>query len=265
MKDKTVKEKINAELKPLTFTEEMKKAVLNSVGRRRKHFRARYALTAVLLIIFAGTTVFAGYHWLNRVNVNETVLPKLDEMSITKLPKLSAEADEYGIVREEFCDYAAAREEWDISLLDSALSADNPYMQGEIRTDRKDYAMIRVKNYIIGDTKNYVCLEDENRYQYERGEVYASPISLEIDLILSDEQLANGWDQDYLGMYGFAESYRSAQGWQVNLIQDTGGAGTEDYVSEKCAVFVADGVRYTLKGRVSIETMKKIVDSMTAE
>ena len=36
----------------------------------------------------------------------------------------------------------------------------------------------------------------------------------------------------------------------------------EGVVSEKIAVFVSDGVRYTLKGRVSVETMKAIVDSM---
>ena len=36
----------------------------------------------------------------------------------------------------------------------------------------------------------------------------------------------------------------------------------EDYVSEKVAVFVADGVRYSLKGRVSIDTLKNIVNTM---
>ena len=35
-----------------------------------------------------------------------------------------------------------------------------------------------------------------------------------------------------------------------------------NYVSEKCAIFVADGVRYTLCGRTSMETIKEIVDSM---
>ena len=33
-------------------------------------------------------------------------------------------------------------------------------------------------------------------------------------------------------------------------------------VSEKIAVFVSDGIRYTLKGRVSVDTMKTIVDTM---
>lgn len=33
-------------------------------------------------------------------------------------------------------------------------------------------------------------------------------------------------------------------------------------MSEKIAVFVSDGIRYTLKGRVSVDTMKIIVDTM---
>ena len=32
--------------------------------------------------------------------------------------------------------------------------------------------------------------------------------------------------------------------------------------AKKCAVFVADGIRYTLCGRISMEMLKEIVDSM---
>ena len=42
-------------------------------------------------------------------------------------------------------------------------------------------------------------------------------------MILSDEQLKNGWDTDYLGMYESMEEYQSAQGYKVNLIQDNNG------------------------------------------
>ena len=70
-------------------------------------------------------------------------------------------------------------------------------------------------------------------------------------------------NKDYEGMYEYVESYTSSQGYKVNLIQDTTDAENDQYyVSEKCAVFVADGIRYTLKGRTSLETMKEIVDSM---
>ena len=77
-------------------------------------------------------------------------------------------------------------------------------------------------------------------------------------MILSDEQLKNGWDTDYLGMYESMEEYQSAQGYKVNLIQDNNGDEklNEGVVSEKIAVFFSNGIRYTLKGRVSFDTMK---------
>ncbi len=71
-----------------------------------------------------------------------------------------------------------------------------------------------------------------------------------------------GWDIDYLGMYQFKENYISLQGYKVNLLEDTIKNKTENYISEKCAIFVADGIRYTLKGRTSFENMKYIVDTM---
>ena len=84
-----------------------------------------------------------------------------------------------------------------------------------------------------------------------------------MDLILSQKQLDQGWDTDYLGFYEYVESYTSKQGYKVNLIQDTTGENeSEDYISEKCAVFVADGIRYTLCGRISMAMIKEIVDSM---
>ena len=75
-------------------------------------------------------------------------------------------------------------------------------------------------------------------------------------MILSDEQLKNGWDTDYLGMYESMEEYQSAQGYKVNLIQDNNG---DEKLNEGV---VSNGIRYTLKGRVSVDTMKTIVDTM---
>src|SRR5699024_11821155 len=61
-------------------------------------------------------------------------------------------------------------------------------------------------------TYDYNYLPDENRYEYKSGSIYYSPVSLTVDIILSDSQLKNGWDTDYLGMYEYVESYTSAQG-----------------------------------------------------
>ena len=57
-------------------------------------------------------------------------------------------------------------------------------------------------------------------------------------------------------MYESMEEYQLAQGYKVNLIQDNNG---DEKLNEGV---VSNGIRYTLKGRVSVDTMKTIVDTM---
>lgn len=260
---KEMKQKIDTELCTMVFTDCMKKTVLGNSKKRMSHSMLRYAAIIALTFLIGGTTAFAGYYFLNKVNVNATTLPELDEMKIVKMAPLNAEVDQYGHIHKEFSDYAALQSNLGIDLLESKYATDQSYLQGSMETDRKDYAIIKMENYIIGDTNNYIYLEEEERYQYEHGKTYYSPISLSMDLVLSQKQLGQGWDTDYLGFYEYVENYTSKQGYKVNLIQDTTGKHmSEDYISEKCAVFVADGIRYTLCGRTSIEMIKEIVDSM---
>ena len=50
----------------------------------------------------------------------------------------------------------------------------------------------------------------------------------------------------------------------MNLLVDTApGTAGSDLKPECAAVFVADGVRYTLSGHVTQQTMRAIVDSMS--
>lgn len=263
MERKQIKQKIDMELNTIIFTDNMKKQVFENSKKRMSHSMLRYVAIVVLTFIIGGTTAFAGYYFLNKVNVNETTLPELNAMKIIEVAPFKAEPDEYGHIRTDFSDYTVLQSNIGIDLLESKYATDQSYLQGSMETDQKDYAIIKMENYIIGDTNNYTYLGEVDRYQYEHGAVYYSPVSLSIDLILSQEQLEQGWDTDYLGFYEYIESYTSKQGYRVNLIQDTTGDDVgENYVSEKCAVFVADGIRYTLRGRTSIETIKEIVDSM---
>lgn len=259
------KKEIDRELYKLTFTDDMRQYVKMHRQKRKRPAGMKYAAAFAAVILLGGTTVFAGSVLFHDIHVNEAVLPALEPMEIVPILPLDAAADEYGMIRETFTDYDRLKNELGIDLLDSALADDPSYMQGTVKTDNENFAIITVQNYILGDTGDYVYLPAEERYQYEHGQVYYSPVSLSADLILSESQLKNGWDTDYLGFYEYAETYTSAQGHTVHLIQDTIDeeyVDPEDYVSEKCAVFVADGIRYTLKGRTSIETMKMIVDTM---
>lgn len=244
MERKEIKRIIDTELNEIVFTDIMKKKVFENSKRRISHPMLRYAAMIILTFMIGGTTVFAGYYFLNKVNVNKITLPELDAMQIVEITPLKAEKDEYGYIHTEFSDYTALQSNIGIDLLESKYATEQSYLQGSMETDQKNYAIIKMKNYIIE-------------------EMYYSPISLSMDLILSQEQLEQGWDTDYLGFYEYVESYTSKQGYKVNLIQDTTEENVENnYVSEKCAIFVADGVRYILCGRTSMETIKEIVDSM---
>lgn len=264
MKGYNIKERIDTELNMITVNEKMKQNIHKALFLRTRHRILKIAAAGLAVLMLGGTTAAAGYYFVNKISVNEEVLPKLDDMHVVDIKEVEKPKDEYGAIEQDFKDYKKIQEELGIKLLDTELASNNAYLQGHLRTDNKDYAMLTMENYITGDTSNFRYLKDEERYEYEHGQNYYSPVSLSVDLILSEEQLENGWDTDYLGMYENVEEYQSAQGYTVDLIQSTNGNETadQDVISEKIAVFVADGVRYTLKGQVSIDIMKEIVDTM---
>lgn len=288
-----MKETIDRELGCIVLSEEMKSRIREKAAPRRRDGGLKWAAVFAAAVILGGTGAAAGYRMLITHSVNGEVLPELDPMWVVEIHipegqpaafasaeqpaapapaeqpdsagqgELTGVPDEYGMIQKDYKDYRKIQEELGIHLLDTELSANNPYMQGHIMTDGSDFAMITVENYILGDTGRYQFLEEENRYAYESGNVFLSPISLTVRLILSEEQLNRGWDWEYLGMYRFAESYTSGQGYRVNLVERTLENGdTGNAVLEKSAAFVADGVEYTLRGRVSMETMKGIVETM---
>ncbi|MGI5824353.1 MAG: hypothetical protein ACOX7J_02165 [Bacillota bacterium] len=262
---------IDRELINIKVSSTLKKRIAEDVGKgykKRKNRRVtwRLAVVFVLLFVLGATTAFAGYLINSRINVNETTLPELDAMKIVQIDPVSAAADQYGFIEADYSSYTALAEELAVPLLNFGLTAENPYMAAHINTDNKDYAMITVDNYIIGDTSDFVFDPEINTYRYRKGEIYYSPVSLSVDMILSQEQMDIGLEMDYLGMYKYLESYVSEQGYRVNIIGSTVAADAvnldENFQSEKIAVFVADGIRYTLKGHVSAETLKALVNSM---
>ena len=254
---------IDLELRQIELKDGIKNNIRNKSVYRKPNRVWKSIAASIVIAVLGGTTVYAGYNILNKVHVNEEVLPELDSMQIVQVNKLEAMPDEYGMINKDYSDYNTIKDDLGVRLLDTDLSLNNPYMLCRVMTDTKDFVIITVNNFILGDTDNYQFIEAENRYSYDHGTVYFSPVSLTADLILSDSQMSNGWDADYLGLYAFVESYTSDQGYTVNILQDTViEKNLENYVSEKMAIFVADGVRYSLKGRVSIDTLKNIVNTM---
>ncbi len=279
MMNHAIKNQIDNELIHIKVTEQMKHKILQESSPIRKTEKTkknllRYA-AACLVILFVGTTTVGAVEYFSELYVNDEKLPALDSMTIVEMNRINGDQDEYGFLRVGFSDYDELKEMLGISLLGTEYSIPHDYMIGEIDTDNKDYAMIKIENYIVGDTTNYRSAEEEPTYRfeyegipytYDAGEDYYSSVKLEISMILSEEQNTIGFDKDYLGMYEFVEQYTSEQGYKVNLLESTVADGAENlpenFHTKQIAVFVADGIRYELSGHVSVDTMKEIVDSM---
>lgn len=225
--------------------------------------KTRKIYIVICMIVFAivfSSTIYAVKLVNEQSKVNELELPELDSMKITKqIKNREKNIKPQSISR---LNYKQIQEQLGVSLLNSELSKDDRYMITDVETDSKDYAIIKCDNYILGDTSNY-SYNEEGFYSYDEGNLYKSPISLQADIILSETQLNNVWTTDYLGMYGFVEQFVSEQGYKVNLIEEKNdGNQPQNFVSKKIAVFVADGIRYTLTGRTTVDNMKQIVNSM---
>ncbi len=232
----------------------------NYNGRRKSTKKLTIVLCMMVFAIVFSSTVYGVKLVNEQSKVNELELPELDSMKITKQIKNIEESIKPQSISR--MNYKQIQEELGVSLLNSELSKDDKYMITDVETDNKDYAIIKCDNYIIGDTSNY-SYNEEGFYSYDEGNLYKSPISLQADIILSQTQLNNVWTTDYLGMYSFVEQFVSEQGYKVNLIEEKNdGNQPQDFVSKKIAVFVADGIRYTLTGRTTVDNMKQIVNSM---
>ena len=98
MKKIEIKEVIDRELRQIELKDDIKNNIRNGVTALRpdriwKNIAASAAAFAAVIIL-GGTTVFAGYYMLNRVWVNEEVLPELDSMQIVQMNEPGTAPDE---------------------------------------------------------------------------------------------------------------------------------------------------------------------------
>lgn len=244
---------INQELAEIHMSEELKRKIKkNAVSKVPLRNRYMNAVAIWLFIIIVGcTTVFAEYliYSHSKINVNNKTLPELDEMRIVEINVLDMPVDDRGNTYEEIDNYRKIQEILGVNLLNSPMAdelSDTDKTKGTIKTDNECFVMINIDNYIDEDDKTYY-----------------SPVSLKVDIIINQEQLDIGWNVDYLGYYKYVESYVSSNGYKVNIIESTGKGGESGWISKKCAVFVADGIYYTVTGIMSIDDIKYIVDTMS--
>lgn len=260
-----IKSVLNTELEVIKMSDQLKEKIRYTTSSKQKR-SLKVAIAFLCLIMISSTTVIAGYYINSKINVNDQILPELDAMSIVKPDIVNGSIDEDGYTEKYYNLYSELNLDLGITLLDTPLAVENPYSTIKLDTNNKDCIVVKVDNYIIGDTSDFKLTDLDNVYNFKHGKTYFTPVSLEVEMILSEEQMENGLERDFLGMYEYIESYTSKQGYKVNIIGTTIVSGEEGLpsglTSQKVAVFVAGGIRYTLTGSVYIDTMKTIIDTM---
>ena len=183
-----MKETIDRELGCIVLSEEMKSRIREKAAPRRRDGAMKWAAVFAAAVILGGTGAAAGYRMLITHSVNGEVLPELDPMRVVEIyipegqlaafasaeqpaapapaehpaapapaeqldsagqGELTGVPDDYGMIQKDYKNYRKIQEELGIHLLDTELSANNPYMQGHIMTDGNDFAVITVENYIL--------------------------------------------------------------------------------------------------------------------
>lgn len=239
--------------------------------------RARYsAAAAILSVVLFGTVAFAAGSLLySKIKVNQKTIPDLEPMEVVAVKEVDGDITEYGDVEKEYTSVGEAETDLGVHLLDTELAADNEYTKVFYSKIGDGYHVLDVQECIMGDLSNIrewnesvidnTVEGNDEWYAWTQGSIYKSPIDLKVEIISDPAQ--QELDTEYMGYFKYVETFVSEQGYTVNVLQDTVeeddlDAMSEIYVPQTQMVFVADGIRYTLKGRVPSGTMKEVVNSM---
>ncbi len=239
--------------------------------------RLRHIAAAVLCIALLGTSAFAAGSLLHsRINVNQQSIPDLAPMEVIPLQAVEGTLTEYGQLQKTYTSMETLENELGIRLLGANLAAGNPYLKISYTKTGDGYNTIDIKEYLLGDLTDIRewdrkdvdnTREGNDRwYAWTHGTVYKSPVDLKIRIISDVSQ--SELDIDYLGYFQYIETFTSEQGYTVNVLQDTVAEGQQtslpdDFVPRTIMIFVADGIQYTLEGRVQVQALKEIINTMT--
>lgn len=214
------------------------------------------AFLVLCILILGGTGAYAGNYLYHHLQINGKALPELDSLAIVHVDTGSLKMDSLGMYDMTFDSYETVQNVLGIHLLDSIWEKKGNNSEIKVAGD-EDWLKITVHNYLVADAENVRWDDSIGNFRYQ----YETPVDLEVQLILTEEQAKKGLNEEYLGYYQYEESFVSKQGYQVNLLCTTG-ESSEDSSAKRTAVFVADGIEYKLTGKVSVESMKEMVDDM---
>lgn len=93
---------IDSELRQIELRDEIKNNIRSKSVYCKSNRMWRSITATIIIAVLGGTTVYAGYHILNKVHVNEEILAELDPMRIVQVKELEAIPDEYGMINKYY-------------------------------------------------------------------------------------------------------------------------------------------------------------------
>lgn len=247
-----IKENIDNKLFNMNLSDDIINNIKSGIKNKDK-IKFVTVLPILLICIISVSTVYAGIS-LFTMKVNNEEIPQLDEMSIININEVNNAKENNGFKSKKYSSLKELQEELGIKLLSSNL-VDTEYHLINYEKIGKGYNSIEVGAYIVGDLTDIVYQDEYSYYSWNSGIEYQTPVDLKIEIISDPSQ--NEFDTEYLGEYRYLETINSDDGYIVNLLE-----GKSRGKNKICAIFVANGIRYTLTGHVEIDTMIDIVNSM---
>jgi hypothetical protein len=247
-----IRKQIDTELSDMNLSSE----VIHNIKKGKKSIRTKnYALVLpiILVCVISFSTVYA-VSQIFTMKVNHKEIPQLDSMSIIKVNDIEDAQIKDGIISKEYNDMQELENELGVKFLSSKLE-NNHYHLIKYTKIGKGYNCIDIGAYIVGDLTNLVYQEEYSYYSWDSGIEYQTPIDLKIEIISDNSQ--QPFDTEYLGTFHYLNTFISKDGYTINLLESKS-LGK----NQICAIFVANGIRYTLTGHVEASTMIEIVNSM---
>ncbi|MBQ7432628.1 MAG: DUF4367 domain-containing protein [Lachnospiraceae bacterium] len=232
--------KLVEELSVVSLPEDFASRVMQQAKKDRQFSKRTILVFAVNLFVILIPFCAVGMYIYESISVNQEVLPELLPMEVKNISYLSVETTDEFFFRTERIDYKEVEKELGIQLLEA-----------DGKTVEKDFVV-----QYLSDGGNWIRLSLKNYFK-----VNGRPIDWKIEIITSETQKEQGWDHEYLGYYQYIETVHINR-TPIHLLQDTVAVSTLKIQSEKIAVFVYDGVRYTISGRISIDELKNILEEL---
>ena len=222
-----------------------------------QNFGGEYQIVKAVCVLGGATALAAAR--LFGMNVNGRELPPLEPMTMVETADTGGPADG---TEQQAEGLDALSRALGVPFLWAEGARENPYTRVSYQNFGGEYQIVKAKAYLVGDLRDLVWQDEYDYYSWTAGTVYQTPVDLTLEWVSDEAQ--QPFDTDYLGYYAYADTFTSAGGHTVNLLVDTAPGTAGSGLKPECAaVFVADGVRYTLSGHVTQQTMRAIVDSMS--